>query len=194
MIQFDKVNHIYTVENKILPSVNQIINDVLGIEYFDSQVMRDACQRGTDVHHYTEQIDLGWIDIEEVPEEYQGYCEAWEKFKKKHNVRFEEVEQRHHYMKMFAGTPDRKGWITINDVEYKAVFDIKTGQINKNHGLQIGGYTLFYEPESLVSIAVKLNDNGTFEVYQFEDLSENFYSMFKVWEFKQMKKTRRRIL
>ena len=71
---------------------------------------------------------------------------------------------------------------------------LKERDIKKEHVLQLGGYRLFKEFDKMLLISIKLNEDSTYEAYICEDLSEYFYSCFKVWEYKKLRNQRRRML
>lgn len=69
-IVFDEKNHIYKVENRIIPSVNQILDVVFGKTFpADNIYVQRACEKGTFVHRVIEEYIKDGIEPNfDIPE------------------------------------------------------------------------------------------------------------------------------
>jgi len=96
-----------------------------------------AMLRGTMVHSITVMMDYDRVTLDDVPEEYRGYIEAWETFKKDFAFTLEFAEVRGTGLNnRYAGCIDRLGILKGEPV----VLDIKTGAKASWHDLQMAGY------------------------------------------------------
>lgn len=106
-LEFDEVHHIYTLDGLIIPSVSNILEPLSAVKYerVDSRTLERAATRGTSVHNGIE----NWIKfgIEDVPEEHEGYFEAFLKWWNANNptVIASELRMYHKFLR-YGGTCD----------------------------------------------------------------------------------------
>ena len=109
-VVFDKENHIYTVDGKIVPSVTQIL-DLLSYEEFgkiDKSTLEYASKRGTAIHEATESLDLGLET--EVDAETEPYVKAYMDFTRDYKPTWLGIEEMVYHPEFeFCGTIDRIG-------------------------------------------------------------------------------------
>lgn len=134
-LEFDPKKHEYKINGIVVPSVTQILKETGFYSYghVNQEVLQRAANFGSAVHYAAKLDDednLGVCQDAIIP-----YLEGWRKFKKDFGAQFSIIEE-HLYSKkrMFAGTPDRL--LALNG----ALIDIKTGQKEGWHSVQLAGY------------------------------------------------------
>ena len=123
IIQFDADEHKYFVNGVEMPSVTTILNYITAEHYgqINEAVLRQAAQKGTDVHEACADIDFGLeVEVDPVIAPYvRAYCD----FLNDYDPEWDEVEQMHYNeAKGYCGTVDRQGRINNR----RCVLDIKT--------------------------------------------------------------------
>lgn len=122
-LMFFDQGHRYTLDGEELPSVSELCRFISREVYgtVSQYTLDQAADRGTRVHKATEALDVyGRV---EASEDIAPYVDAYLKFRREHNVKWNMVErsmanQREHY----AGTVDRYG--ELDGV--KSLVDLKT--------------------------------------------------------------------
>lgn len=129
---FDKKNHIYRLDNQIIPSVTQILQaeGITDYSYADESD-RDFGQAG---HKVTELWDKGILDIKTVSEPLIPCLENWKKFLKDFDVTiFPDVIEKPIYSLryLFGTTPDRVGLVndkvTVIELKFSRAIQRSTG-------------------------------------------------------------------
>jgi hypothetical protein len=165
MVIFEPIAHTYSVNGKFLPSVSTILAEEGFIDTsFFTQKGRD---RGSAVHQRIKDHCLK-VECEELPEEMQGYFEAFKKFEKlrdwtPHTV---EVPMANN---LFAGTPDQIGHLDGKE----AVLDIKTGDLSAAVNLQLAAYEILYG-KSLQRYALQLFADGKYKLTSYSDRNDKY--------------------
>jgi hypothetical protein len=148
-------------------SVSQVCQVVTGKD--GSQYAAGAADRGTDLHlifalalgHYA-----GYCDPPDVDEAYIGYHMAmldWMDWAKPTPMKIEDAYR--HKTLPYAGTPDCVGMIG----EAFGVLDLKTGQPERWHAMQVRAYKEMVEQAAKMWVLYVKND-GTF---QFKDVKSS---------------------
>lgn len=133
-------NHVYQFGGNSYPSVTTILKEVGFVE--DSFYTAGGSTRGTAVHEMTELIDEGHLRAEHAEEELQGYLLAYEKFLDDHKVGWTHRElQFVETAGGYGGTIDCHGM--VDDEEW--LIDIKTGQHQRHHGIQLEAYSRAFD-------------------------------------------------
>lgn len=118
-------------------SVSQVIEVVLGPHRYADD---NAIQRGTDIHEIfslTIGHRMGWCEEPEVMDEYAGYRAAILSWVEQANPQPMMLERMlRHKTLPYAGTVDYVGMLG----EAYGVLDLKTGQPDKSHILQVHAY------------------------------------------------------
>jgi hypothetical protein len=140
-------------------SVSQIVEVVAGSKGYADE---SAMQRGTDLHQifalHMGRL-LGKCDGPDVPPEYDGYNEAIEAWIKQANLQPMMLERSlRHTTLPYAGTVDYVGMVR----EDYGVLDLKTGQSEKWHRLQLHGYKHLVDKAAKMWVLYIKND-GTFK-------------------------------
>ncbi len=146
VIEFDEEKHKYYVDGVEMPSVTTILGYLTADHYgqINEAVLRQAAQRGSDVHEACQMIDYGCEA--EVDPVTAPYVEAYCQFLTDYRPKWDEIEQKHYSERGFCGTVDRMGTLNYK----KCVLDIKTtGSPSKTNYLaycsQLVAYSMFYE-------------------------------------------------
>jgi hypothetical protein len=120
---FFDTEHKYTLDGEELPSVSELCRFLSREIYGDvTQFTLDkAADRGTKVHKACEILDL--YGKAEVSEDILPYIQAYLKFRREHEVKWDKVEHStYHATDRYAGTIDRAG--TVDGKQ--CIVDIKT--------------------------------------------------------------------
>lgn len=125
-ITFNESEHEYRIDGERVPSVTELLRPLTAAQYnaINPEVLRQAAERGTEVHEACEAIDYG-LDPEDPSRDTWGYIEAYQQFLYDHDVEWfgiEEMGACTDFAIPYAGTVDRWGYV---DGEI-AVVDIKT--------------------------------------------------------------------
>lgn len=131
------------------PSVTEILTFSGWDDYsrVDAAVLKNAADRGSFCHEWSERYDANLVTVEEVPEPYDGYAHSYERFVREHDYQIlhSEIVVRSHRQR-YAGQCDR---ICILDGRL-TILDLKTAneeQGKPSWGLQTAAYALAYLEE-----------------------------------------------
>ena len=142
MLEFDPVEHKYTVDGNTLISVTTLLKSVGIID--DRWYKPSGTNRGTRVHKVTEEYDKGELDIFGIEDDVFPYIQAWIDFKKTYKPEFTAIEKAmYHPLYGYAGTVDRVAKIAGETW----ILDLKSGTKEKWHNLQLILYGMIYEHE-----------------------------------------------
>lgn len=162
MLKFDSDTHTYTVGDKSIPSVTQILSaeGLINSNYASEWHML----RGQYLHEAVKYYLDGALDICSVDPVLQPYLSAFQKFLDDTQFKVDGYEvPMYHPIYQYCGTPDL--WGDLNGK--KIVIDLKTGAVANWHSIQISAY---YELLKINKIAVKggtilyLQDNGKYRL------------------------------
>lgn len=138
-LTFDPVTHLYRLDGDVIPSVTQILKGVGLSDYshIPADTLQRAAERGTVVHQIIEFYEKGVLDESSIDPALRGYFESYLRAKDAgllfDDNRPEEIEKQVFSEKYkYAGTLDQSYCDWIND--------IKTGQPQPEHGLQLTAY------------------------------------------------------
>jgi hypothetical protein len=160
-LQFDEENHVYTFNDKIFPSVTQILWE----ENFIDSVFYDEWSRnkGRLVHlvcHLDDTNDLDEVTVDPI---LQPYLDAYRAFKDDTGFIVESSEVpliSEAYS--FAGTPDKVGVLN----KMPALIDIKSGAVEPWAALQLSFYeVLTNHPHK--RYALQLTPEGKYKLISF---------------------------
>lgn len=185
MLQFDQESHIYTVNKRKIPSVTQVIREVLKSEKEIEQTSQMF--KGQVIHKTLELNDKN--DLLEYDKRIAPYITAWNKFK--HDFKIEKMDCE---LKVFseklqlAGTIDR----VASSCDELYLIDIKTGKSYKEYPLQTAAYEILLRHDKIrlatKRMCVYLSEVGyTVEEHNNPQDEEVFLSLLKVWQWKKNK-------
>ena len=185
---FDDVIHEARLNDKIIPTVSQVILDCgLSRAYVDNKVNFMARQFGKAVHYATALDDhqnLGSCDELLMP-----YVESWRQFKIDFNLQFQIIEQRLvSETRLFCGQPDR-GFV-LNWKGRNVIVDLKSGAVEKSHQYQTAGYELLITEDYQIKIherwSVYLRPNKYFiESHTNKNNRNAFLAALLIWHEKR---------
>jgi hypothetical protein len=174
MLTFDPVGHFYKLDGKPIVSVTQVLADA---GFVDSQWFTTESQdRGTLVHRGIHTHELGLL--EDPPAEFQGYLEAWEKFKRE--SAFQPFFTEHMMASKtyrFAGTADCLGTFSkvkpdgLPDIvefdDKLAVLDVKTGEERPWWRIQLAAYHILCDEPNRGRYSLRLREDGTYRLTEY---------------------------
>lgn len=193
-ITFDAEAHRYYVEGRWVRSVTQVLSLVTAPIYarIPDHVLGFAQTRGSNVHGWTELIDLGEADVlpfairaddgtslMEDHAEWQ-YVQAWLRFREESGFIPEIIEQRlYHPQHRYCGTVDRIGILNGRRV----TLEIKTvAELDSWVALQTAGYHEAWNyrrpraEQAKDRLAVQLRGDGSYRLEHYRDAAD--FSVF----------------
>ncbi len=193
-ITFNESKHEYKVDGKVYPSVTQVLKDTGLIDA--SWYAEGGAVRGTLIHELCEMLDTGtpfpaFVFDNEIDDYVLGCLKAYDDFKKIAKPKWKEIEL--HWFNptlQCAGTPDRIGVLwPKSKQEEGTILDIKTGQPQEWHHIQMAGYmkiTGLNKSTAYLSNILYLKPNGKWRMdskycKEYEDL---FMAALKIYHWK----------
>ena len=185
-LKFNKKTHTYEWRGVKIPSVTQIVKEVLtcGKNYYKDNGARE---KGVLIHKLSVDVEKGKIDIDSIKEEYRGYLEAWLDFlyqyginniKEKDKMIEKKMMSR---LMMIAGTPDR----IYKRKDEIWIVDIKTGTDDeKMMRMQLVGYGLILEEKErgkdirIMDVFLKENGEWKLKEYPYNDRNKKIFKSF----------------
>jgi len=179
-IEFEPVEHVYTLSGIRLPSVTQLMKPYSMIIYegIPAEVMQIAADRGTRAHaQVSNYVRFGLLETDEDTEPYLAAFEQFEA--EKHPAWLASEYRVYHKFMRYAGTVDLIGFVKPDDGTGVDVVDIKTTKnFHENSiAIQVSGYA-----EALASHGVKVRARYGLQLfndgnYRFEPV-KNKYNTF----------------
>lgn len=163
-----KETHEYFFRGRVIPGVSEILRAVGLVE--TQHYTEEGREFGSFLHQCVYMDLFGALDVESIPEEYQGRLKAWEKFKR--DVSFEphiELCERAmmHKTLLYAGTPD-----LVCELNQKtSLIDLKMGGVERWAGYQTAAYENLLGQEGVKikrRYVLKLGD-GDYKLIPFFD-------------------------
>lgn len=187
-LEFDRETHTYTLGDRVLPSVTQIIQ-AAGL--VDSTWFTEVGRRtGEDVAYLTELEDRGEAGkVAAIIGERMDlgfYLNAWIKFKEESSFAIRTIEEQvcdYTTPTPYAGTLDR--WGTLGG--RSTILDIKRYAHAPWHGVQLAGYASTF-PHKLVRAGVHLKPDGNYKLHRFEDDADYdaWHAIVRQWHGRDM--------
>lgn len=169
--RFDPERHEYFLDDRLLPSVTQIIAPLYDFTMIKPAHLEYAGLRGDAVHYGCELLDHGTLDWSTVQPGIVGYIRGWQKYCADVPIHWSAIEHRaYHRTLMYAGTLDRHGMVRGR----LAVVDIKTSTtMNAAIGVQLAGYRTLIanshdQAREIDRIAVQLFADGTYREHHYK--------------------------
>jgi RecB family exonuclease len=181
-ISFNPNTHTYLVNGERYISVTQLLKEVGIIEtrWFPP----GSAERGQEIHKITESIDRGSViphSVENGP--HNAYISAYRQFLMETSVKIRDIEKIVvHCPFKYAGTIDR---LAIIDNE-NTIIDIKSGQVQDWHGIQLAAYNLALGSEDQKLYGLYLRKTGKYYLkeYNAKHYAEIFLTALKVFRWK----------
>lgn len=112
-LEFNNVDHIYKLDNKVIPSVTQLINPISKVVYqeISLQTLQAKARLGSKVHKLIERfLKFNYAKPDDVTESYfNNFKELWQALNDKHEIKILHTEFKSLYkdeFMTFAGTID----------------------------------------------------------------------------------------
>lgn len=163
-------------------SVSQVLDVVHGKEHWGSQ---GAMDRGTDLHRIfalSVAAHSGLCEDPEVLPEYAGYRASMGMWIAAANPEPIEIEQPAVSALKglpFAGTPDLVAWIHDKGKRYRTLVDLKSGQPESWHKIQVQAYgKLRPEVERLAILYIK--QDGTMPTWKIVKTDARDWAAFQI--------------
>ncbi|MDE2106141.1 MAG: hypothetical protein KGL39_53455 [Patescibacteria group bacterium] len=171
--RYDPINHIYTLDDEVIPGVTNIIKPLFGdwFDRIDPATLEHARERGKRVHRLTELHDQGIHVRPAEDDEVVPYLHAWWRFRAEMRPRIFAIEQSgYHPTLEYGGTNDR---LVIID-GYAGVLDIKTSaELMPQTAIQTMGYALIEAAKDGTRPwrrwAVQLKPTGEYRLERYRD-------------------------
>lgn len=170
LFRFEAATHAYYFEDVQIPSITQMLERTGWID--DRWYTEEASERGTAVHRFTAQHDLGALELTDVPREYRGWVLAYIEMMARLNPTWTQVElPAVHPTLRFGGTPDRVGVVKT----VRSVMELKTGGHEAAHAIQTALQTILVAHTTNLPaiawqrLALYLKQNGRFSLERHND-------------------------
>ena len=182
-VEFSHEGHTYiTVAGEDRPSLHLILETA---NLMDTRWYKpEYADRGIAVHELTALLDKDLLRIEDIDPEYQGYCEGWLQFKEDLKPEIIDIEKPvGHKIYKYACTPDRTSKINGKS----AIIDIKSGQPEKWHGVQVVAQAIATGLTDAALYGVYLKKNGKYklETYLYRDHFNVWMAALTVYHYKK---------
>lgn len=168
--QFDPETHTFTVEDKIVPSITQVLAfaGICNFSFVEEEKRLFAMKRGKAVHWLTQLDDEGALNYRKVPKFLRGYRKAWNTWKESSGFVPMMIEQWMISDLGFGGIPDRFGKLGITN----AVVELKTGAVADWTRYQLAAQCVLIQPKISIArtfrrIGLSLSPDGTYKVKEF---------------------------
>lgn len=148
MLEFNEDIHTYSFNGVVLPSVTQIISEIMPNKYVNvnKRVLNEKAKFGTEGHKIIEGLDVSDLEsaknhVRTIEKKSLEICiREYLRLVRKHNIKPEAHEMRVHYGYIYAGTLDMIA--EVNDE--LSLIDVKfTSTLDKEYlAWQLGMYSL----------------------------------------------------
>lgn len=186
---FDPETHTYTIDDRLVPSVTQIVGQIRDFSRVNPERLAMAADLGTAVHEACALFAQDDLDEDDLDPALVPFLAGWKSLLAALTPEILAVEKRlFHDRRLFAGTMDYL--IRINGKE--AIWDIKTGsQVGPDVGVQLAGYVALEQHERgktsrLDRAAVHLRPDGTYKLISFTDPADSaeFDALLAHWNWR----------
>lgn len=171
MLKFDAATHTYSWNGITIPSVTQVLGQLVDLSMIPRDVLERKRQIGQWVHAAIE-LDLNDdLDEESIDDEWRGYFDGWRKFKAESGFVMQEAEQQVFSPKFgYAGTLDLLGELPKLG---QALIDTKcTAMLYPTVGPQTAAYAEARGVTKAGRFALQLKPNGTYNLHPCKDRSD----------------------
>jgi len=187
MNNFDSETHTYTINDKSVPSVTQILKGVFGEEVWYNNWY---AERGTAIHQAIHYLVQGVLNYDTLDERIVGYVQAFLKFLNETGFTVLDSEIRMYSdLYQFAGTADliladKNGDLTLADIK---------SSIEPKVDLQLAGYSILYDKKLPLKryCAVGLKEDGNYNMRWVKDIAvakRVFMACLTVYNWKKQNK------
>lgn len=179
-LEFFEKAHVYKLDGFEIPSVSEVMKPLSDARYsnIDVRTLNKAADKGTAVHNAIE----NWIKfgIEDVPEQFDGYFEAFKKWweESKPEAVGSEIRVCHKVMR-YAGTVDLVAYVgeRLTLVDYKSTAAIS----DMTCGVQLEAYSRALEDMGVKverKMILHLKSNGKYTVHEYQERDNARWNVF----------------
>ena len=188
-LTFNPELHEYKLNGLIIPSVTQILQEVLPTNFCISpEALEAKADIGRKVHTACEFYDTDSLNLESLHPTLLGYLQGWIRFRKDFKFEPQQIElMLYHPAYRFAGRVDRIGTGNI-------LIDIKSGMPQKSHAIQTAGYQMLWEgikdnPKIKKRMSVYLDKGGDYKIIAHKEATDKniFLSALSIYNYKRRK-------
>lgn len=181
MLEFNEDIHTYSFNDVVLPSVTQIISEIMPNKYkgINKRVLDEKAKFGTAGHKIIEGLDVSDLEnaknhVRTIENKSLEIClREYLRLVRKHNIKPETHEMRVHYGYIYAGTLDMiaevNDELSLIDVKFTSALDkeylswqLGMYSLALNNDMQFDKYYCLWLPKGdlgqLVEIETKTND------------------------------------
>lgn len=176
---FDEAAHAYTLGERRLPSVTQILADVGVADFSKPHFTEDVAERGRLIHLAIALDNEGDLDDETLDPALQPYIDGWRRFLAESGARVEHWERPVCDPELgFAGTLDGVIVLPSTGVPRKTVLDVKRA-LYPSAGPQVAAYTrcaraLYEGPVLFNRAALVLPGDGSYRLHMLVDATDEY--------------------
>jgi len=176
-LRFDEESHTYYLDDRKIPSVTQVMGEVLGQPFYATEW---DMQRGRAVHAYAELIATG-VKFDAPDERIAGRIEACRRFHAEVVQNVLEVEKKYVSERyLFAGTGD-----LVFSLEGETYLADYKGTLTKQTEIQLGAYGILTKVRK--GFGIQLNDDGTYlmsDIYDLKRPGQEFLNLLSAYNTK----------
>lgn len=181
LLTFDAAAHAYHLDGRRVPSVTQVLDELVDFRFVKRDDLERARQLGRAVHVACELEDLGTLDEATVAPVVAPYLAAYRKFLAEVKPQWRGIEEKVcHELHRYAGTLDRRGFV----FKKRSTLDIKSGAKTLTVGLQTAAYqeahdaTYGAEFEAPARWALYLREDGTYLLDEIKSSRQGDFRTF----------------
>lgn len=139
VVTFDPIKHEYRVDGVVRPGPSAVLKAV-GLSD-DTYYTPGSAERGRERHEAIFLVQRGLVSVNDVAEEVRPYVRGWQDFCGATGFKVATQEAfRAHASGAYCGTPDITGTMKVEGRGRSGVLDVKTGQYERWHGVQLAAY------------------------------------------------------
>jgi hypothetical protein len=172
-LQFDAVEHRYSVAGVRWPSVTEVLNPLNELDGIPKAVLAAAAEFGQHVHMATDLYDKGVLDEPALDANLVPYLTAWKRFLFETGAQVVASEVRVAHPKLrYAGTLDKSvSWLKRGRTR-TAQIDIKSGEVPRTVGPQTAAYAEAHEFKFDERYVLQLKPDATYRLTKLTDLAD----------------------
>ena len=196
-LKFDEENHIYTWNDKVVPSVTTVLQELNLVNFSNvpTGVLDRAQKWGKAVHKAIELIEKGKIDEKTLDAKLKPSINAWMRFKSDNNIVNKAIELPiYSNIYGYAGTIDRVCFDKKTSEIYVVDIKTSTSMPGRIAGLQLAAYQQLWAEHSGEGVnkrlIVQLTPEGQYKVKEYKGMEEfnMFLNCLKVYHWKKRRK------
>lgn len=188
MLAFREATHTYTLDGRVLPSVSQVLRQVVDFSRVPPEILERKRQIGVALHAA---IELGDdLDPDSLDELVVPFYSAWRRFMDDTGYKPRLNEHPIYSVKYnYAGKPDTVGKLGRREalIDYKSAWDLHPATGLQTAAYLNGLWEMDLCDRDLPRFALQLRHNGTYRLEPLTDPNDFsvFLSLLSLWNWKQ---------